>query len=125
MCDDLFPFIPHSSPPPPPYQVTKIMLHWVGHHFADFDTDDEQMINFLDRFEEYCKEDVSVRVEGGGGGTESAGYSHQLFRASRMVLVQSEKGSVPFKNSLERALVNFSTTIRTCVTARGLGAICD
>ena len=43
------------------------MLHWVGHHFADFDTDDEGMISFLDRFEEYCKEDVSIG-EGGGVG---------------------------------------------------------
>ena len=46
------------------------MLHWVGHHFADFDTDDEEMISFLDRFEEYCKEDVSTGERGGGGGEE-------------------------------------------------------
>ena len=54
------------------------MLHWVGHHFADFDTDDEGMISFLDRFEEYCKEDVSIgegwgRDGEGGGGMEREG----------------------------------------------------
>ena len=61
------------------------MLHWVGHHFADFDTDDEEMISFLDRFEEYCKEDVSTGERGGGVGEGwrvslllQTGFTHQL-----------------------------------------------
>ena len=63
------------------------MLHWVGHHFADFDTDDEGMISFLDRFEEYCKEDVSIGEGWGrdreGGGLSlllQTGFKHQLNR---------------------------------------------
>ena len=41
-------------------QVTHILLHWVGQHFADFDTGDERMQQFLDTFEEYFKEEVRL-----------------------------------------------------------------
>ena len=53
------------------------MLHWVGHHFADFDTDDEGMISFLDRFEEYCKEDVSIGEGWGRDGEEGGGMERE------------------------------------------------
>jgi CRP-like cAMP-binding protein len=38
-------------------RVTHILLHWVGQHFADFDTGDESMSLFLDKFEEYFKDE--------------------------------------------------------------------